>query len=166
MLMIALRDYLQGWKPPTAPESKDGQTAAEQSRRATPGPMRSQVVAKTPRDPVNRQAALVIAPAPWWARPLPPEPDLTRKETVVELKERVALAEGMVRAQREANAAATAKAEKWKQRAERAEAEAERLAGELAKVRAAWRSEREAANDLRVRVGKLEQIAKLEGWGA
>lgn len=50
---------------------------------ATPPPMKQKVVSRSPRDPINRQAALIIAKPPWWAKleagtgPVGPPPTLS-----------------------------------------------------------------------------------------
>ncbi len=83
--MVKLSEFLKDWKEPAAPK------AAE-----TPKPMLTKVVCKTPRIPVNKEAAMVIAPAPWWAKPIPPEPDKAVIEYRVALTNRLAELESEV----------------------------------------------------------------------
>lgn len=71
----------------------------------TPPPMRQQVTSKTPRVPINKQSAMIIARAPYWAKldpslhpssiQLPPEPKQDRelieaRQQIAKLSERVA----------------------------------------------------------------------------
>lgn len=51
----------------------------------TPAPMKTKVVSVASRDPINRQAALIIAKPPWWAKlefdvPDRPAPVVTLEE--------------------------------------------------------------------------------------
>jgi septal ring factor EnvC (AmiA/AmiB activator) len=59
----------------------------------TPPPMRQQVTSKTPRVPINKQAAMIVARAPYWAKLDPSLHPASVKLPVVEPKQDRALIE-------------------------------------------------------------------------
>ena len=67
----------------------------------TPSPLRTKVVSNPVRVPVNRQALRVMLPAPWWSKPLPPEEDLSKKETVDKIVARFEEMRGLLVDERE-----------------------------------------------------------------
>lgn len=57
------------------------------AKRATPPPLKQKVVGSVGKIPVNRQAAMIIAPnRDWSTQPVHGENDLTNKERVAECK--------------------------------------------------------------------------------
>ena len=66
---------------------------------------KTKVIANPTRQPVNRQAFRVMLPAPWWAKPFPPEEDLSKKETVTKLLNRAEELRVLLVKEREASAA-------------------------------------------------------------
>lgn len=72
-------------------------TPEPEPREQTPAPMKQKVVSVASRDPINRQAALIIAKPPWWAKleydvPDRPAPVVTIEELRAAHQENAALA--------------------------------------------------------------------------
>lgn len=89
-------------------------------------PVRQKVVSKTPRAPINRQSALVIAPSNWLSKPLPPEPE----RNIVELEAEITQLKRDAQARKDSESKLNRLVGKLTERVNKLNSECDHLSGE------------------------------------